>query len=161
MPEEAVVQVGMAEFMVAVPPAKLGCFGVGSCICIALYDPLAKIAGLAHVMLPSDQTSADLGRSVTSAVPALIAALEQAGAKKERLFARLVGGATMFTFAGKQEGPAPLGERNTITARATLTELGVEIRAEDCGGALGRSLELDPVDGTLAVWSAFQYIRWI
>jgi chemotaxis protein CheD len=29
--------------------------GLGSCIGICLYDPISKVSGMAHIMLPSSQ----------------------------------------------------------------------------------------------------------
>jgi chemotaxis protein CheD len=95
------------------------------------------------------------------AVDRLVQAMEREGAKRERMVARLVGGATMFTFPGKSEPQVPLGERNLAAARSALAALGIPIRAEDSGGSSGRSLELEPGEGTLTVWSAFQYVRWL
>lgn len=161
MLDEEVIKVGMGDLAVARDPQRLGSFGVGSCICVALYDSQAKVGGIAHAMLPADPGAEIVGRGLEEAVPALAAALVRTGADMKRLSARLVGGATMFSFPGKQSGPAPLGERNLQAARKALQVLGIPVTAEDCGGSSGRSLELDLKDGSLAVWSAFQYIRWL
>jgi chemotaxis protein CheD len=162
MPEA--VTVGMAELKVVAPPEKLAIHGLGSCVALALYDPEAKVAGLAHAMLPNGPSSAaaaQAGKFCDLAVPALLQQMEALGADRSRIFARIVGGATMFSFAGERGGPPALGERNLIAAREALTAAGIDIRAEEAGGSQGRSLELEPAEGTLAVWSAFQYVRWL
>ena len=157
----------MAELKVVTPPEKLAIHGLGSCVALALYDPEAKIAGLAHAMLPSGIGAGTTGNSVQAgkfcdlAVPALILQMEALGAQRSRIFARIVGGATMFSFPGERNGPPALGERNLQAARQALNAAGIGIRAEDVGGSQGRSLELEPADGSLAVWSAFQYVRWL
>jgi chemotaxis protein CheD len=160
--------VGMAELKVAAPPTKLAIHGLGSCVALALYDPEAKVAGIAHAMLPTATGSAassgeQPGKFCDQAVPALILQMEAAGAQRSRIFARLVGGATMFSFpGGRGTTPAPaLGERNLQAARVALQAAGINVTAEEAGGSLGRSLELEPQDGSLAVWSAFQYVRWL
>ena len=160
------LKVGMAELKVARPPQKLGCFGVGSCVVVALHDPQAGLGGLAHAMLPSATGAAAAegepgAKFADTAVASLVQAMEKEGAKRERMNARLIGGATMFTFPGKGEPQMPLGERNLAAARRALSELGIPVKAEDSGGSNGRSLELEPGEGTLTVWSAFQYVRWL
>jgi chemotaxis protein CheD len=155
----------MAAFMVARPPDKLAVYGIGSCVVLALWDPEAQIAGLAHAMLPTAAAQpggeAQPAKFCDTAVGALVEAMEAAGAQRGRCTARLVGGANMFSFAGKEQGPWTLGERNLFTARETLKSYGIPLHGEDAGGDKGRSLELDAGDGRLMVWSAFQYVRWL
>lgn len=158
--------VGMAELKVSAGPEKLSVHGLGSCVVLALYDPEAKVAGLAHAMLPTAKGSAGddekPGKFCDRAVPALLSQMEAAGAKRARVFARLVGGSTMFSFpSSNKQGPAALGERNLAAAREALQSAGIAIKAEDSGGSQGRSLELTPEDGSLTVWTAFQYVRWL
>lgn len=159
------IAVGMAQLAVARPPDKLAVHGIGSCVVLALWDPEAKVGGLAHAMLPT--AAAQPGgeeqpaKFCDTAVGALLQAMEAAGASRGRCGARLVGGATMFSFQGREGGPWSLGERNLFAARETLRAWGLPLLGEDCGGDKGRSLELDTADGRLMVWSAFQYVRWL
>ncbi len=51
-----VIKVGMADLKVTGPPEVLSTLGLGSCIGICLYDPVTKVSGLAHIMLPNSQT---------------------------------------------------------------------------------------------------------
>ena len=161
------VTVGMAELKVSAGPEKLSVHGLGSCVVLALYDPEAKVAGLAHAMLPTATGSAadsgeKPGKFCDRSVPALLAEMEAKGAQRARIFARLVGGSTMFSFpSGGKPGLAALGERNLAAAREALQAAGIKIKAEDTGGSQGRSLELTPEDGSLTVWTAFQYVRWL
>lgn len=155
----------MADFKVAKPPEKLAVYGIGSCVVLALWDPSAQVAGLAHSMLPTAAAQpggeTQPAKFCDTAVGALLEAMESEGAKRERCVARLVGGANMFTFQGREQGPWTLGERNLFTARETLKAWKIPLQGEDAGGDKGRSLELDAGDGRLMVWSAFQYVRWL
>ena len=159
--------VGMAELKVSAGPEKLSVHGLGSCVVLALYDPEAKVAGLAHAMLPyaagsSAGSDEKPGKFCDQAVPALIGAMQALGAQRQHIFARLVGGATMFSFGSAAKGAQPaLGERNLQAAREALQAAGISVKAEDSGGSQGRSLELTPEDGSLTVWTAFQYVRWL
>ena len=47
--------VGMADMNIAKNTGVLITLGLGSCVGIALYDPVVKIAGLAHCMLPDSK----------------------------------------------------------------------------------------------------------
>jgi chemotaxis protein CheD len=161
-----VIKVGMAESMVVQAPGRLACFGIGSCVCVALYDPEARLAGLAHSMLPAAPASAPLegderAKYADTAVVHLVESMEKMGAKRSRLQAKLIGGATMFSFGSKKEGVESLGERNLRSARMSLQSLGLPLKAEDSGGNVGRSIEFDPQDGSLLVRSAWADLRWL
>ncbi len=161
------IKVGMAQSRVALPPQRLACFGIGSCVCVALYDPKAKVAGLAHAMLPAAPLNAELPESdqpkyADTAVAQLVRSMEIKGAERSRLFARLVGGANMFSFPGKlPEGGGTLGERNLKAARERLRALEISVTAEEGGGGVGRSLEFNPEDGSLLVRTAWADLRWL
>ena len=51
--EQSIVKVAMADLNVAGPNGILRTTGLGSCVGLTLYDPVTKIGGMAHVMLPS------------------------------------------------------------------------------------------------------------
>lgn len=158
-------RVGMAELKAVRQPDKLAVYGVGSCVVLALWDPEAKVAGLAHSMLPTAAAQpggeAQPAKYCDTAVGALLAAMEAEGADRKRCVARLVGGANMFSFTNREQGPMTLGERNIFAAKETLRAWGLPLRAEEVGGDKGRSVEMDPAEGSLMVWSAFQYVRWL
>jgi chemotaxis protein CheD len=158
-------RVGMAELLVARPPDRLAVYGLGSCVVLALWDAEAKVAGVAHSMLPTAAAQpggeSQPAKFCDTAVGALLEAMEAAGARRERMVARLVGGSNMFSFVGRDSGPLTLGDRNAFASRETLRAWGLPLRGEDTGGDKGRSMEMDPSDGTLKVWSATQSPRWL
>lgn len=158
-------RVGMAELKVAQAPDRLAVYGIGSCVVLALWDAQARVAGLAHSMLPTAAAQpggeGQPAKFCDTAVGSLVAAMESAGASRDRLSARLVGGANMFSFGGREGGPLTLGDRNAFTSRETLKAWGLALLSDDTGGDKGRSLELDPADGTLKVWSATSAPRWL
>ena len=147
------VQAG--ELRVGRQVGRLSVLGLGSCVAVVLYDAEARVGGLAHVLLPepvAPVTAESRGRFASTAVPELLDELEAVGAKRERLQARLVGGASMFEeLMGK--GRPQIGERNVVAARRALRQSGVRIASEDVGGGRGRSIELDLADGRVRVWS--------
>jgi chemotaxis receptor (MCP) glutamine deamidase CheD len=99
-----VVNVGVAELKIADNSNVLASFGLGSCVAVAMFDPLKKIGGLAHVMLPESrgkETGAEAsGKFADTAVPRLVEELVKDGARKNSLRCKIVGGAQMFEIPG-------------------------------------------------------------
>jgi chemotaxis protein CheD len=152
MGENAVV-VNVGEIAVAEHPAVLVTQALGSCVGVVLWDPIRRAGGMAHVMLPSPGDTAHDGqrfRFATTAVPALVDALTEAGSPKRRLVAKIAGGAAMF---GLEAGSATIGARNVAQTRLELHDLGIPLRAEDTGGNYARTIELRLDTGILLVRS--------
>lgn len=162
-----ILKVSMAECRVAGPPVLLCCTGLGSCVGVAFYDPKVKLAGLAHVMLPDSKA---LGkrkidtpfRYADTAVAALLEEMARLGGRRERMYARLIGGANMFVFAGKANNLFPgIGERNLEAVKMSLAKAGVALQGQDSGGNYGRSIEFDAQDGFILVRTAQHGLRWL
>jgi chemotaxis protein CheD len=152
-----VIRVGMADLNVAESPDSLRTTGLGSCVGIALYDPHTKIAGLAHIMLPTSNNVDEKNKAkyANTAVPLLIEMMEKRGANKKRIVAKLAGGAQMFTFAG-QSDLMRIGPRNVEACKVALSMFEIQIIAEDTGGNCGRTIELNCLDGSLLIRTAKQ-----
>ena len=150
------VKVGVADYAVAHGDTRITTSGLGSCVGIALCDPEANVAGLAHVMLPLPTESGrqtNPAKAVPTAVDRLVAAVEEGGGDPGRLEAKLAGGSKMLEFSGVGDA---VGERNVEQSRESLAAFDVDLVAEDVGGDYGRSLELHPGAWTLVVKSAHQ-----
>jgi chemotaxis protein CheD len=118
--------------------------GLGSCIGLALLDRRAAVAGLAHVVLPaSEGREGAPGKFADTAVPALLDAVVAAGARRLRVEAVLVGGASMFSFGGTG---LDVGQRNEAAVREQLAGLRIPVAAADTGGGKGRTIRV-AVDG--------------
>ncbi|HEX2167947.1 MAG TPA: chemotaxis protein CheD [Longimicrobiales bacterium] len=149
------VPVHIGDVKVADGASLLFTVGLGSCVAIALYDPRARIGGLAHAMLPHPDTGrrdAPPGRFATTAVASLVEMMETRGASRKRLHARLAGGASMFRDILDREG-LKLGRRNVDAAHDALESIGIAVQAEDVLGSYGRSVFLRTTDGQLLVTS--------
>jgi chemotaxis protein CheD len=148
--------VGIAQLEVARAPATLTALALGSCVAVILYDRVAKVGGLAHVLLPSGnmgRARADApGRYAPEAVATLTEQLLALGAQQPRLTARLVGGASMFT-ALQPAGTIQMGERNVHAVRQALHRLGIRNGGEIVGGDHGRSVDFDVETGRVVVTS--------
>ena len=138
------VKVGMADYKIGRNPASIISYGLGSCVGIALFDPVTKIGGLAHIMLP-DSTQArsteNLAKFADTAIPKMLEDMIRAGAVRSRVTAKIAGGAQMFTFANATD-IMRVGERNTVSVKIVLKKIGLHLLAEDTGGNYGRTVEL-------------------
>lgn len=139
--------IGIAGLKVVAQPDTLRTT-LGSCVGVAIYDRVAKIGGMVHVMLPSSESGqGDPGKFADTAVDTLLDEVVSAGCKKERLSAKLAGGASMF-------GPAKangLGDRNVQAVQERLAKHGVKIVAKEVGGQKGRKMMLTPATGEVEV----------
>jgi len=160
MSEDAVL-VGVGEIAIAEYPHVLVTQALGSCVGLTLWDPIRRAGGMAHIMLPTHADSAMSGnilRFATSAIPALVDMLADAGSPKRRLVAKLAGGAAMF---GADAGGAGIGARNIAQTKAALTEMGIPLRGEDTGASHARTIELHLDTGILLVRSYVYGLREI
>jgi chemotaxis protein CheD len=145
--------IGVGEIACAEHPRILVTQALGSCVGLTLWDPMTRIGGIAHIMLPTAADSAMHGhpeRFASTAIPLLVDQLGMRGAPKRRLLAKLAGGAAMF---GGESGVETIGQRNIAEVRAQLKRLGVPIRGEDTGGSHARTIELHLDTGILLVRS--------
>jgi chemotaxis protein CheD len=138
------IKVGMADYKVGRASASLITYGLGSCIGIAIYDPVTKVGGLAHIMLPDSKqarSSENPAKFADTAIPLMINDMIKLGASKLRLRAKIAGGAQMFTFSNLTD-IMRIGERNAESVRIVLKALDISIIADDTGGNYGRTVEL-------------------
>jgi chemotaxis protein CheD len=146
----------MADLHVtADPDVRLVTYALGSCLGVAVYDPVARVGGLLHAMLPL--SSLDLARAqanpalfVDTGVPALFRACYALGASKARMIVKVAGGAA----AGAPGTPDQfqIGRRNLLTLRQLLWRNGVLLQAQDVGGHhLSRTMTLDVASGAVSL----------
>lgn len=158
------VKVGVAELKASDNHDVLASFGLGSCVAIAIYDPIKKVGGLAHVMLPESrglEPPAMPGKFADTAVACLVEELIGLGARKRSLKSKLVGGAQMFELPGARSeaaktacGPSVnIGARNIVAAREALQKLKIPIEGEDTGGNHGRTVRFDTSTGEVQISS--------
>ena len=127
---------------------------VGSCVAICLYDSVAKIAGMAHVMLPKNNTTEPIpkpeGKFVDVAIKVLLDRLTASGAKQNRLKAKMAGGASVFQNEGNKN-VFNIGTRNVDAIRAALSEKKIPIISEDVGEKGGRWVIFDVISGIMTI----------
>lgn len=142
------VRVGVADSAVVTEPAALTTSGLGSCLGVAVHDTGTPVGGLVHPMLPEHDAVAGGApeKFVDTGVTELVEDVVAAGADRDRLVAKLAGGARMLSFSEDD-----IGGRNVAAAETILGDLGVPLVARRVGGDQGRSVRLDTETGTLTV----------
>lgn len=150
---ENIIKVGMADLQSSTHPCILTTLGLGSCVGIALYEPFKKIAGLAHIMLPSSlqaRNNTNLAKFADTGIAKLIEDMGRLGANKNCIVAKLAGGAQMFSFSSSSD-MMRIGFRNISAVKEFLTQHKIPLIAEDTGGNYGRTIELSSDNGTLLI----------
>src|SRR5262249_8898689 len=137
------------------PEDELVTFALGSCLGVAIHDPVARVGGLLHAMLPlssADPTRAAENAShfVDTGVPALFRACYSLGAQRERLNVKVAGGASPL---GGEDDVFQIGSRNMVVLRKLLWKNGLLLRAHDVGGRQSRTLSLCIGTGQVTVKS--------
>lgn len=145
--------VGMGEICVVRGVGNvLTALGLGSCVGVCLYDPLARVAGMVHVVLPKSQSGkpGDLpGKFADTAIPAIVGQMVNMGASALRLKAAIAGGAQLFQFGVSNS--LDVGARNSEAIISVLRQMGIPLVAKDVGGSAGRSLRLISDKGLVVV----------
>ena len=111
---------------------------LGSCVAVCLWDPQINLGGINHFLLPSDplRNNSDL-RYGNNAVTTLIEDMVARGAAKQRMIAKIAGGACVLEgFAAKRS----IGEQNIAVAQTVLLQHEITVTSEHTGGKRGRKL---------------------
>ena len=138
---------GIGEYVIGHEKDVLSAIGLGSCIGVVLFDPIAKVAGLLHVMLPDSHEyignidENKLSRYADKGILRLIDELIKLGANKLRIKAKIAGGAHMFETCTNYS--LQVGKRNIEAVEAMLKGQKIELLSEDVGGSKGRSIHFD------------------
>lgn len=141
--------VGMADCSLSTDPDEvLVTYALGSCIAVAVHDPVAKVGGLLHYMLPEsgidrDKAARNPYMFADTGIPLLFQKSYSLGAQKRRLVVRLAGGSQVMD----DSGVFNIGRRNYLAVRRILWKAGVLIEAEDVGGAMSRTVRLEVGSG--------------
>ena len=147
-------RIGIAELDTVTPPDSIKTIGLGSCVGIVLYDHVKKIGGMAHIMLPESNIHISDGIKVAkfadTAIPYLYKKLLAKGATAKNIYAKIAGGAEMFTVLGQNTG-LRVGPRNVEMTKKILKDLNIARVGESVGGSCGRTIEFFPESGVLKV----------
>ncbi|MCM2332519.1 MAG: chemotaxis protein CheD [Anaeromyxobacteraceae bacterium] len=134
--------------------ATLITHGLGSCIAVMTYDPIAKVAGMLHFQLPTSTLSPERakespGTFADTGIPLLFERMYALGSKKGNILVKVAGGGN---FHG-DNGTFDIGKRNYTMMRKIFWKAQVLIAAEDCGGNRSRTARLFVDTGQITIQS--------
>jgi chemotaxis protein CheD len=137
------------------PDSVLVTHNLGSCIAVCVHDPVSRIGGLLHYMMPLSTERAPTAplRAETYAdtgVPLLFERLYALGGVKTRMRVVVAGGATISKATQAASGAA-IGTRNYLVLRKMFWQNQVIIAADDVGGIEARSVRMDVGTGVVTV----------
>lgn len=145
--------VGISDLKLSSDPNELlVTYSLGSCIGVTMFDPVARVGGMIHCMLPLSKT--DPARAernpamfTDTGILTMLGRLYDMGAQKHRLKVKAAGGAAPLDNCGRFK----IGERNYTVMRKVLWKNDILIAAEDIGGTTPRTLRLSMADGQTRV----------
>jgi chemotaxis protein CheD len=144
--------VGMGAMQISKDPGiTIVTYALGSCIGITIHDPVAKVGGLLHYMLPESSTNPEKASKnpfmfADTGVPLLFQEAYRLGGEKTRIRVRVVGGAQLLDDSGYFN----IGKRNYMALRKILGANNVLIQGEEVGGQVNRTVRLEIGSGK--VW---------
>ena len=148
-----IIKVGMADLNICVSPDGITTLGLGSCVGIALRDPNTKIGGLAHIMLPDSheiRNSSNIPKFADTGITELVRLIVAKGASRDRLVAKIAGGAQMFAFQNTNQAMR-VGDRNVESTLKVLKEMNIRVLAQDTGNSYGRTVIFYPETGYFVI----------
>lgn len=157
------IKVGMADLQVCKSPDALTTLGLGSCVGVALYDPVTKVSGLLHLMLPDStkiRNNENIAKFADTGIEELIHQMLLLGANKSRIVAKIAGGAQMFAMKSSND-LLRVGERNIEAAKDNLSKNNIRLIVEDTGLNYGRTVELYSESGDFVIKSVGKAIKTI
>jgi len=130
--------------------------GLGSCVAVIILDPKIRCIGMNHVALPDSSTSPERaeikpGHFADTGIPTLLREMEKFGCncKGGGKIVKLVGGANVMD----PHNTFNIGKRNVLAIRKILWQFGMGAIAEDIGGHISRTVEVDVDTGRVIITS--------
>ncbi|MCL4125641.1 UNVERIFIED_CONTAM: hypothetical protein GTU68_052075 [Idotea baltica] len=124
---------------------------LGSCVAACIWDPVAKIGGMNHFLIPeggngaSAENRLDVARYGVFAMEFLINSILKNGGERDRLVAKLAGGGRVL------QSSTPIGASNVRFARKYLADESIEVLSEHVEGEQARRVAFHPLSGRCLV----------
>lgn len=148
-----ILVVGIADMKVCDDPEKtLVTYSLGSCVGVAVYDPVVRVGGMLHAMLPEAtgdhyEKGFNPFKFIDTGVPLLFKETYKYGAVKSRLEISVVGGAHILDDSGFFN----IGKRNLAALRKIFWKNGVMIDREHVEGVISRTVRLEMATGRVTL----------
>lgn len=148
------INIGISEMRVTKQPGViLVTHSLGSCLGLAAYDPLTKVAGLIHCLLPKPMGNKKAlnnpAMCVSTGVPAMIREMYALGAQRRSLVLKAAGCSRMMNVLNQFN----TGQRNQETLLALLEHNELRLAGSDMGGNIPRTMYFTVDTGKLVIRS--------
>jgi chemotaxis protein CheD len=158
----------MSEIVVGISDLKVSnnindvlvTYALGSCVGVTVYDPVVKVGGLLHFMLP--ESSLDIRKAGENpamfgdtGIPLLFKTCYELGAKKKRMIVKVAGGASILDDANFFR----IGQKNITAMKKLFWKNNVFIEGEDTGSNCNRTFSMHISTGKVFVRTAHNGTR--
>jgi chemotaxis protein CheD len=136
------------------PGDQVKTMALGSCVAVVMLCPQTHAVGMDHVALPESSIAPERARErpgyfADTGIPALLSAMVKAGARRETLVVKLVGGAAVLD----PNSTFNIGKRNALAIKKLLWGQRMGALAEDLGGTISRTVTVDVAKGRVVISS--------
>ena len=160
--ESGVVHVvGISEMRISARPQDvIVTYSLGSCVGLSIYDPVAKVGGMIHCMLPLSTMDVEKAQEnpwmfVDTGVTGFLQELFRRGVTRRNLVAKVAGAAEIFD----RSQVFRIGVRNHTVLRKVLWKNDILLAAEDIGGTTTRTLSLYMTTGQTTIRSGGEEVE--
>ncbi|MBW1988141.1 MAG: chemotaxis protein CheD [Deltaproteobacteria bacterium] len=144
------VRIHIGEYFASAEPAVIQTV-VGSCVAVCLHDPVARVGGMNHILVPGKADLFSLSAEACYAVNSmelLINSVLNAGGSRHRLKAKVFGGARMLAVESVR---SDLGAQNVRFVLEFLGTESIPVLAKDLGGNMARQIHFHTQPGDVYV----------
>ena len=135
------IHITQGEYATASAPDVYISTLLGSCVSCCLWDPVAGVGGMNHMLLAKSPAATVRTLSGIHAMEMLINDLIKQGARKDRMSAKAFGGARMI------KGLSDIGSQNAEFTVGYLSQEGIPLVTQSLGGTHARTLRFWPMTG--------------
>jgi len=153
----------MSDLIVGIADSKISnnkddvviTYALGSCVGIVVFDPLVRVGGLLHYMLPDStldlvKAREDPDMFADTGIPALFKSCYKLGAEKKRMIVKVAGGASILDDTNFFR----IGQKNIMAMRKIFWKNNVMIDKEDTGLNCNRTVRLEMSTGKVYIRSS-------
>ena len=153
----------MSEIVVGISDLKVSnnandilvTYALGSCMGIAIYDPVAKVGGLLHYMLPESsldpkKATENPAMFADTGIPLLFKSCYKFGADKKRMVVKAAGGASILNDSNFFR----IGQKNITAMKKLFWKNNVLIENEDTGNNYNRTIYIHIATGKVFLKTA-------
>lgn len=146
------IKVGIADLKVARMEGLLITYALGSCVGVTMYDPVARLGGLLHIMLPcAERANVDnIYKFADTGIQEMLRKMQVFGGMRSRFVCKIAGGAKMFEMQGSLGN---IGQRNIESVQNCLRKEGIRLSRQDVGANYARTMSMDVETGIVKVRS--------